>query len=85
MTVRAFFEAAKVEGAQSPYDTIHLKILYPAQIPDQLEKSTQIEPANPENAPFPVVILFNGFNCDAQQYQWLAVKLVERGIGSGSL
>ncbi|MEH2178421.1 alpha/beta hydrolase family protein [Nostoc sp.] len=80
MTVRAFFEAAKVEGVQSPYDTIHLKILYPAQIPDQLEKSTKIEPANPENAPFPVVILFNGFNCDAQQYQWLAVKLAERGL-----
>ncbi|MEH2206974.1 MAG: dienelactone hydrolase [Nostoc sp.] len=80
MTVRAFFEAAKVEGVQSPYDTIHLKILYPAQIPDQREKSTGIEPANPENAPFPVVILFNGFNCDAQQYQWLAVKLAERGL-----
>ncbi|MEH2339100.1 alpha/beta hydrolase family protein [Nostoc sp.] len=80
MTVRAFFEAAKVEGFQSPYDTIHLKILYPAQIPVQLEKSTGIEPANPENAPFPVVILFNGFNCDAQQYQWLAVKLAERGL-----
>ncbi|MEH2295627.1 alpha/beta hydrolase family protein [Nostoc sp.] len=81
MTVRAFFEAAKVEGVQSPYDTIHLKILYPAQITgSQIEKSTGIEPANPENAPFPVVILFNGFNCDAQQYQWLAVKLAERGL-----
>ncbi|MEH2273915.1 MAG: dienelactone hydrolase [Nostoc sp.] len=80
MTVRAFFEAAKVEGVHSPYDTIHLKILYPAQIPDQLEKSTGIEPADPEKAPFPVVILFNGFNCDAQQYQWLAVKLAERGL-----
>ena len=80
MTVRAFFEAAKVEGVQSPYDTIHLKILYPAQIPDQLEKNIGFEPANPENAPFPVVILFNGYNCDAQQYQWLAVKLAERGL-----
>ncbi|MEH2088477.1 alpha/beta hydrolase family protein [Nostoc sp.] len=81
MTVRAFFEAAKVEGVQSPYDTIHLKILYPAQIPEsQLEKSMGIEPANPEKAPFPVVIFFNGYNCDAQQYQWLAVKLAERGL-----
>ena len=26
MTVRAFYEAAKVESAQSPYDTVHLKI-----------------------------------------------------------
>ncbi|MEH1910316.1 alpha/beta hydrolase family protein [Nostoc sp.] len=80
MTVRAFFEAAKVEGVESPYDTIHLKILYPAQIPDQLEKSIGIEPANPEKAPFPVVIFLNGYNCDAQQYQWLAVKLAERGL-----
>ncbi|MCC5641678.1 dienelactone hydrolase [Nostoc sp. CHAB 5824] len=80
MTVRAFFEAAKVEGVQSPYDTIHLKILYPAQIPGQLEKSMRIEPANPEKAPFPVVVFFNGYNCDAQQYQWLAVKLAEHGL-----
>ncbi|MHC5936476.1 alpha/beta hydrolase family protein [Nostoc sp.] len=81
MRVRAFFEAAKVEGVQSPYDTIHLKILYPAQIPEsQLEKSIRIKPANPEKAPFPVVIFFNGYNCDAQQYQWLAVKLAECGL-----
>ncbi len=81
MTVRAFFQAAKVEGAQSPYDTIHLKILYPAEIPEsQLEKSMGIEPANPKKAPFPVVIFFNGYNCDAQQYQWLAVKLAESGL-----
>ena len=80
MRVRAFFEAAKVEGVQSPYDTIHLKIFYPAQIADQLEKNMAREPANREKAPFPVVIFFNGYNCDAQQYQWLAVKLAERGL-----
>jgi len=32
MTVRAFFQAAKVESAESPYDRIYLKILYPAQM-----------------------------------------------------
>ena len=37
-------------------------------------------PVDLEKAPFPVVIFFNGFNCDAQQYQWLAVKLAERGL-----
>ena len=26
------------------------------------------------------MIFFNGFNCDAQRYQWLAVKLAERGL-----
>ena len=32
MTVRAFFQAAKIEGFQPPYDTIHLKIFYPTQM-----------------------------------------------------
>lgn len=70
MSVHALFEAAKIEGQQSPYDTIHLKVFYPGQMSEgDLEKT-----------PFPVVIFFNGFNCDAQQYHWLAVKLTERGL-----
>ncbi|MBN3944182.1 MAG: dienelactone hydrolase [Nostoc sp.] len=81
MTVRAFFQAAKIEGFQSPYDTIHLKIFYPAQISRRnVERNRGILPVDLEKAPFPVVIFFNGFNCDAQQYQWLAVKLAERGL-----
>jgi hypothetical protein len=81
MTVRAFFQAAKIEGFQSPYDTIHLKILYPALMSRRkVERNREILPVDLEKAPFPVVIFFNGFNCDAQQYQWLAVKLAERGI-----
>lgn len=79
--VRAFFRAAKVESAQPPYDTIHLKVLYPARISgSELERDQGIVPANPEQAPFPVVIFFNGFNCGSEVYQWLAVKLVERGL-----
>ncbi|WP_066381286.1 MULTISPECIES: dienelactone hydrolase [unclassified Anabaena] len=81
MTVRAFFEAASVESDQSPYDVIHLKIFYPAKMSgNHLEKAEGIVPVNPEQAPFPVVIFFNGVNCDAQLYQWLAVKLAERGL-----
>ncbi|MEH2353239.1 alpha/beta hydrolase family protein [Nostoc sp.] len=80
MTVHNFFQAAKIEGFQSPYDTIHLKIFYPAQMPSQVEINREILPVDLEKAPFPVVIFFNGFNCDAQQYQWLAVKLAEHGL-----
>ncbi|MDZ8070082.1 MAG: dienelactone hydrolase [Nostoc sp. DedQUE08] len=80
MTVDNFFQAAKIEGFQSPYDTIHLKIFYPAQMSSQVEINREILPVDLEKAPFPVVIFFNGFNCDAQQYQWLAVKLAERGL-----
>ncbi|MBH8566947.1 dienelactone hydrolase [Nostoc sp. CENA67] len=82
MQIRAFFEAAKVvQSSQSPYDLIHLKIFYPAKmLGTDLEKDMGIIPVNPEQAPFPVVIFFNGANCDAQLYQWLAVKLAERGL-----
>ena len=32
MNIRAFYRATKVENAQAPYDTIHLKVFYPGQI-----------------------------------------------------
>ncbi|MBP5971902.1 dienelactone hydrolase [Brasilonema sp. CT11] len=81
MIVRAFFEAVNVESAKSPYDTVHLKVFYPAKMSgNDLEKDMGIVPVNPEQAPFPVVIFFNGVNCEAQKYQWLAVKLAERGL-----
>ncbi|WP_341525760.1 dienelactone hydrolase [Nostoc sp. UHCC 0302] len=81
MLVRAFFEAAKVESAKSPYDTVHLKIFYPAKMSgSHLEKDMGIVPVDPEQAPFPVVIFFNGVNCEAQKYQWLAVELAKRGL-----
>jgi predicted dienelactone hydrolase len=81
MTVRAFFRSTKVKNATSPYDTIHLKIFYPAQMSgSELEKTQGIIPADSQKAPFPVVIFFGGVNCGPENYQWLAVKLAERGI-----
>jgi hypothetical protein len=82
MTVRAFYRAAKVP-ADPPYDTIHLKIFYPARMSgSELERDMGIVPANPELAPFPVVIFFGGVNCGYEMYQWLAVKLAERGLAA---
>lgn len=81
MSVRAFFRAAKVEQAAPPHDTIHLKVFYPAQLSaSDRELNSGEVPADPQRSPFPVVILFNGFNCGAEIYQWLALKLVERGL-----
>ncbi|MDJ0702956.1 MAG: hypothetical protein QNJ46_06705 [Leptolyngbyaceae cyanobacterium MO_188.B28] len=81
MTVRTFFRAVKVESAQPPYDTIHLKVLYPARMSgSDLERNQGAVPVNPEQAPFPIVIFFGGVNCGPELYQWLAVKLVERGL-----
>lgn len=81
MTVRTLFRATKVESAQPPYDTIHLRVFYPAQMSgSELERNQGIVPADPQNAPFPVVLFFNGVNCGPELYQWLAVELAEWGV-----
>lgn len=81
MSVRAFFRAAIVDGAASPYNTIQLKVFYPAQFTgsDQ-EQNMGIVPADAQHAPFKVVIFFNGINCGPELYQWLAVELAKRGF-----
>lgn len=80
-TIRAFFRAVTVDNIQPPYNVIHLKVTYPAQISgSELEQDMGIVPADLEQAPFPVVIFFSGINCGAELYQWLAVKLAERGL-----
>ena len=83
MNVRSLFHAAKVEDISSPFDTIHLKIFYPAQMPgSELKQNMGKVPANSVLAPFKVIIIFNGFNCGPELYQWLAVKLAECGFVS---
>lgn len=81
MNVRAFFRAATVEGAASPYNNIQLKVFYPAQLTgsDQ-EQDMGIVPADSQQSPFKVVIFFNGINCGPELYQWLAVELAKRGL-----
>ncbi len=79
MTVQAFWKATKIENARSPYDTIQIKVFYPALIPDSQQTFSDC-PANRAEAPFPVVIFFSGVNCNLAMYEWLASKLVSRGL-----
>ncbi|WP_310487762.1 dienelactone hydrolase [Chamaesiphon sp. VAR_69_metabat_338] len=81
MSVRSLFQAVKVADAVAPYDTIQLKVFYPAQISDNvLEQSMGVIPADRQLAPFPIVIFFGGINCGGELYQWLAVTLAARGL-----
>ena len=81
MIIRAFFRAVKVESAQPPYDTITLKIYYPAKpTGSDIERNTGVIPANVDLAPFPVVIIMPGINVGPEAYQWLAVALAEKGL-----
>lgn len=81
MNIRAFYRATVVENTKLPYNTIQLKVYYRAQLlgSDQ-ERNQGIVPANPEIRNAPIVILFNGVNCNPEQYQWLAVSLAKRGL-----
>ncbi|BAZ17363.1 hypothetical protein NIES4071_92410 [Calothrix sp. NIES-4071] len=81
MTVRAYFEVTKIPNFQPPFDTIFLKVFYPAvSVSTEEAKRSLSVPADAAKAPFPVVILFNGYNCEAFVYQWLAENLAQRGL-----
>ncbi len=79
MPIRALFTAANADNAAPPFDTLHLKVFYPALL-DKADKMTGIVPPDDTHAPFPVVIFFNGINVGPEAYQWLAVALAERGL-----
>lgn len=81
MTIRAFYRATTVDTAQPPYNTLHLKVFYPAQLSSSDSEQDQgMVAVNSQLAPFPVVILFNGVNCSPDVYQWLAVDLAQQGL-----
>ena len=80
MSVRAFYRAARVAEAVEPYDTLMLKVYYPAaSITSDAERNTGNLPPDTTRAPFPVVIFFSAVNVGLEGYQWLAVKLAEQG------
>jgi pimeloyl-ACP methyl ester carboxylesterase len=81
MTIRAFYQAIKVEDAQPPFDTIYLKVTYPAKISgSEMENNFGTFAADHEKAPFPIVIFMNGFNCGAEMYNWLAIALAQKDL-----
>jgi len=75
--VRAQFWAVSVPDAASPFDTIHLKVFYPAGTPD---KFSGIALPEPSGAPYPVVVIIPGINVNPESYRWLAEKIAARGM-----
>ena len=76
--VRALFRAIRVPDASAPYDTVHLQIFYPAVVPEGFAGLTL--PVDEGRSPFPVVVFFNGVNCEPCLYRWLAIGLAQRGL-----
>ncbi len=81
MTIRALYRIAKIEDAPAPYDTLTLKVFYPARMGDTAEeRNSGLIPVDTAMAPFPVVIFMPGVNCGPESYQWLAEQLARRGL-----
>jgi hypothetical protein len=79
--IRAIFHAAALPNASIPYNTLHLKIYYPASPTNSdTERMTGIIPADKTSTPMPVVIFFNGINVGIESYHWLAMMLAEANI-----
>ena len=79
--IRAIFRAVKVKDIEPPFDTLLLKIFYPALAPqDEIEKNSGILAPDVSKSPFPVVIFLNGVNCPPESYQWLAEFLCQEGF-----
>lgn len=77
---RAVWRAAALLGEPSPYDAVHLRILFPGE-PGSHTGDPLMGVVGPDRdrAPFPVVVLFGNFNCPPELYHWLAVRLVDDG------
>lgn len=79
--IRALFYATKLPNANAPYDTLYLKIYYPATPSNSdAERMSGVIPADESHAPMPVVIFFNGINVGTESYHWLSMKLAEANI-----
>lgn len=77
MTVRATFWACRVPDVAAPFDTVHLRVFYPAGDPDRL---SGVAPADPTGTPYPVVVIAPGVNVEPDAYRWLAERLTAAGI-----
>src|SRR5512133_2082362 len=79
--IRAIFHATALPNASVPYNTLHLKIYYPAAPTNSdAERMSGVITADKSSALMLVVIFFNGINVGIESYHWLAVKLAEANI-----
>jgi dienelactone hydrolase len=79
--IRAACAVVKVPGVTAPYDTIYLKVYYPAQTGvDERSEAYLMGEFPPSRKNMPVVIFFPGINVGTESYQWFAETLAAQGI-----
>ncbi|WP_027343173.1 alpha/beta hydrolase family protein [Hamadaea tsunoensis] len=81
--IRSIWAAAAVPGHEPPYDTVHLRVFYPAA-PDgsDRERLSGVMAADRSGAPYPVAVIVSGVNVGQEAYRWLACRLAAAGIAA---
>lgn len=80
MSVRAIYRAVSVPNAPAPYDRAMLKVYYPARFTGAAEERVMgVVGADSSFGAMPVVVFFNGANCNPEGYGWLASAIAQRG------
>lgn len=78
--VRSAHLAVRVDRAEAPEDTAHVRLFYPAApTGSDEERLTGELPPDRRGAPLPVVLVVPAVNVGSDTYRWLAVELVRRG------
>jgi hypothetical protein len=80
--IRSFLDAIRIEQAAAPFDTVQLRVFYPAVFDPQnpAHLATGVLPADPSHSPMPVLVFLQGVNIPAFCYHGLACALAEHGI-----
>lgn len=80
MTVRAIYRVISVPDAPAPYDRAMLKVYYPARFTGAAEERVVgMVGADSSFGAMPVIVFFNGANCNPEGYGWLASEIARRG------
>ena len=79
--VRSLRTAVRVPGTEAPYDTVHVTVRYPARPPrTTVERMSGQLAADPDGAPFPVVVLVSGRQRRGRRLPLAGLRLVEAGF-----
>ncbi|MEV6773882.1 dienelactone hydrolase family protein [Nocardia sp. NPDC051030] len=78
--IRSLWWSART-GGESPFDTAHLKVYYPAVASgSDAERLTGVFAPDPAEAPYPVVIFLSGVNVGQDSYRRFATAVAESGF-----
>jgi dienelactone hydrolase len=79
-TVQTLYRAVRIEGLESPHDTAHVAVHYPARVDVAPVDAIGTRTPDVSNGVLPIVVFFGGINMVPSYYRWLAAAIAECGF-----